>query len=74
MTSPVVGSRLRHKLPPTCLFQCTLPFDLSAPRRRPRSYSFTGSERSSAATPTPPAEVDAASKEHVAGDKDGEQR
>ena len=33
-------------------FQCTLPFDLG-PRRRTRTYSFSGSERSHAATPTP---------------------
>merc|ERR1711988_215054 len=31
---------------------CTLPFDLG-PRRRTRTYSFSGSERSHAATPTP---------------------
>ena len=33
-------------------FQCTLPFDLG-PRRRTRTYSFSGSERSHTATPTP---------------------
>merc|ERR1712110_971069 len=31
---------------------CTLPFDLG-PRRRARTYSFSGSERSHTATPTP---------------------
>ena len=43
------------------LFQCNLPFDLG-PRRRARTYSFSGSERSHTATPTP-SEVEGAMTE-----------
>ena len=43
------------------LFQCSLPFDLG-PRRRARTYSFSGSERSHTATPTP-SEVEGAMTE-----------
>ena len=33
--------------------KCTLPFDLGPIRRRARTYSFSGSERTDAGTPTP---------------------
>ncbi len=48
-SSPLYSSVLHVAL----TFQCTLPFELGSSRRRTRAYSFSGSERSQTATPTP---------------------